>query len=166
MRCVSLSSANKIFIRAVILIPLVIIVLAPNLHIARELGFFDPYAYNEKRLLEIVALLLLTLVPLLSWNQQSGWQQLLQQISTRAWVLLSVIFILGSLSLQQSALIRMGWNEFGLTFFIFFGTTAVAALRKENHALDTILIFTVTIMAALFLSVLRCFVIWMHHFNI
>ena len=133
-----------------ILIPLVIIVLAPNLHIARELGFFDPHAYNEKRLLEIAALLLLTLVPLLSWNQQSGWQQLLQQIPTRAWVILSAIFILGSLSLQQSALIRMGWNEFGLTFFIFFGTTAVAALRKENHALDTILIFTVTIMAALF----------------
>ena len=45
---------------------------------------------------------------------------------------------------------RMGWNEFGLTFFIFFGIAAVAALRKDNHALDTILIFAVTVMASLF----------------
>ena len=140
----------KTFTRVVIVIPLVIIIIAPNLHIATGVGFFDSNAYNEKRLLEISTLLLLVLVPLLSWARQSEWQQLLQQIPTTAWVLLSVIFILGSLSLKQSALMRMGWNEFGLTFFIFFGITAVAALRKDNHALDTILIFAVTVMASLF----------------
>ena len=140
----------KIFTRVVIVIPLVIIIIAPNLHIATGVGFFDSNAYNEKRLLEISTLLLLVLVPLLSWARQSEWQQLLQQIPTTAWVLLSVIFILGLLSLQQSALMRMGWNEFGLTFFIFFGIAAVAALRKDNHALDTILIFAVTVMASLF----------------
>jgi len=140
----------KTFTRVVIVIPLVIIIIAPNLHIATGVGFFDSNAYNEKRLLEISTLLLLVLVPLLSWARQSKWQQLLQQIPTTAWALLSVIFILGSLSLKQSALMRMGWNEFGLTFFIFFGITAVAALRKDNHALDTILIFAVTVMASLF----------------
>ena len=140
----------KTFTRVVIVIPLVIIIIAPNLHIATGVGFFDSNAYNEKRLLEISTLLLLVLVPLLSWARQSEWQQLLQQIPTTAWALLSVIFILGLLSLKQSALIRMGWNEFGLTFFIFFGIAAVAALRKDNHALDTILIFAVTVMASLF----------------
>ena len=140
----------KTFTRVVIIIPLVIIIIAPNLHIATGVGFFDSNAYNEKRLLEISTLLLLVLVPLLSWARQSEWQQLLQQIPTTAWVLLSVIFILGSLSLKQSALMRMGWNEFGLTFFIFFGIVAVAALRKDNHTLDMILIFAVTVMASIF----------------
>ena len=109
----------KTFTRVVIVIPLVIIIIAPNLHIATGVGFFDSNAYNEKRLLEISTLLLLVLVPLLSWARQSEWQQLLQQIPTTAWALLSVIFILGSLSLKQSALMRMGWSEFGLTFLSF-----------------------------------------------
>lgn len=140
----------KTFTRVVIVIPLVIIIIAPNLHIATGVGFFDSSTYNEKRLLQIFTLLLLVLVPLLSWARKSEWQQLLQQIPTTAWILLSVIFILGSLSLKQSALMRMGWNEFGLTFFIFFGIAAVAALRKDNPALDTTLIFGVTVMASLF----------------
>jgi putative inorganic carbon (HCO3(-)) transporter len=140
----------KTFTRVVIIIPLVIIIIAPNLHISTAVGFFDSSTYNEKRLLQIFTLLLLVLVPLLSWARKSEWQQLLQQIPTTAWILLSVIFILGSLSLKQSALMRMGWNEFGLTFFIFFGIAAVAALRKDNPALDTILIFGITVMASLF----------------
>ena len=140
----------KTFTRVVIVIPLVIIIIAPNLHISTGVGFFDSSTYNEKRLLQIFTLLLLVLVPLLSWARKSEWQQLLQQIPTTAWILLSVIFILGLLSLKQSALMRMGWNEFGLTFFIFFGIAAVAALRKDNPALDTILIFGITVMASLF----------------
>jgi len=140
----------KTFTRVVIIIPLVIIIIAPNLHISTAVGFFDSSTYNEKRLLQIFTLLLLVLVPLLSWARKSEWQQLLQQIPTTAWILLSVIFILGLLSLKQSALMRMGWNEFGLTFFIFFGIAAVAALRKDNPALDTILIFGITVMASLF----------------
>jgi len=68
----------KTFTRVVIVIPLVIIIIAPNLHIATGVGFFDSNAYNEKRLLEISTLLLLVLVPLLSWARQSKWQQLLQ----------------------------------------------------------------------------------------
>jgi len=46
----------KIFTRVVIVIPLVIIIIAPNLHISTAVGVFDSNAYNEKRLLEISTL--------------------------------------------------------------------------------------------------------------